>query len=201
MRIGILGPVVAGLAFAMSPVQGGMVTFTNLEEFLAAAGDVQVIDFETLPDGNPSVEGTPITPEFNYTDLGVTFSSPFPQLTVTNVGGQFGLRALHPKSNQRNWIIAEFVVPVTAVGFLTGGGTTLFAFDEPQSLITSFEFHSSGQVFLGIVSPIPIDAIIADRGSSFESFQVFYFTPIPEPTGILLLASGIVCLFCKRRFS
>ena len=77
----VVGVSLAGNASA------DVVTFTDLDAFLEAAGDVQEIDFETLPDGTPSVRFTPITLEFNYTDQGVTFSSPLPTLQINMLGG------------------------------------------------------------------------------------------------------------------
>ena len=46
----------------------------DYEGFAEAAGDVQTIDFETLPDGSPTMGAEEITPDFNYTAQGVTFS-------------------------------------------------------------------------------------------------------------------------------
>src|SRR5882672_10516532 len=45
-------------------------------------GPLNRLDFETLPDGSPSYTGALITPDFNYTAQGVTFTSPidFPQI-------------------------------------------------------------------------------------------------------------------------
>ena len=69
----IVWGVVIGLGLP-GAVRAGFVTYTDVDEFRAAAGNVQEIDFELLPDGSPSVDGTLITPDFNYTDQGVTFS-------------------------------------------------------------------------------------------------------------------------------
>jgi len=56
------------LAHSGTMVHAGFVTFTDLNTFLATAGNVNEIDFETLPDGSTSVVFAEITPEFNYTD-------------------------------------------------------------------------------------------------------------------------------------
>ena len=60
---GIVWLLVCAVAVRAGPVT----TFTDLDSFLEAAGDVREIDFETLPDGTPSTSGTLITPDFNYT--------------------------------------------------------------------------------------------------------------------------------------
>ncbi len=177
------------------PVQ----TFTDLDDFLAAAGDVREIDFETLPDGGPSVNFTEITPGFKYTDQGATFSSPLPQL-ILNVsgGGDFTLTTLNDTST-RNWLIADFVPAVWAVGIVFPGGTTLSAFDAEDQLIGSiFGGASGGGHFLGIVTDVPIARATGDRGNSGDRWQSFYFTPIPEPATLLLLGSGAFALVVRK---
>src|SRR5947209_7955913 len=50
------------------------------------------IDFEHLPDGTPSHGGVEITPSFNYTAQGVTFSAPYGNPYVAGFGpGDFDL--------------------------------------------------------------------------------------------------------------
>ena len=129
------GPVMLLAAVASA----GPVTFTNLDAFLEATDDVREIDFETLPDGSPSVADTLITPDFNYTDQGVTYSSPYPVLAITApiMGSGFPLSASTPDTTARNWIIADLVTPAYAVGIVFPGTTTLSAFDADMQLIAS----------------------------------------------------------------
>ena len=184
-----------------APARAGPVqTFTDLDDFLAAAGDVREIDFETLPDGSPSYFGAEITPEFNYTDQGAIFSSPLPRLQISmSGGGDFVLTTVTPTS-KRNWIIADFVTPAWAVGIVFPGGTTLSAFDAEDQLIGSiFGGGSGGGHFMGIVSDVPIASATGDRGSSGDIWQTFYSTPIPEPASLLLLASGVAVVLRPRR--
>ncbi len=128
---------VLALVFSATYVRAGFVTYTDVDAFRAAAGNVNEIDFELLPDGSPSVDETFITPEFNYTDQGVTFSSPFPELFVAGSPGIFELGAHFPDTSGRNWIIADLVTPAWAVGIFFPGGTTLSIFDVNQDLIGS----------------------------------------------------------------
>ena len=44
--------------------------------FFAAAGAVNMIDFETLPNGQPTIAGVAITQTFNYDAEGAHFSVP-----------------------------------------------------------------------------------------------------------------------------
>ncbi len=182
---------------------GPVTTFTDLEAFLAAAGDVQEIDFETLPDGTPSFTNALITPDFNYTEQGVTFSSPFPVLRIANPHrGLFDLEARYPDSSARNWIIADFVTPAFAVGIVFPGGTTLSAFDADEQLIASISGGGSGAGwFLGMVSDVPITTGIGDRGTSGEIWQSVFFTPVPEPGTLVLFAVGIAALMRRTGFS
>ncbi|MGB2985563.1 MAG: PEP-CTERM sorting domain-containing protein [Phycisphaerae bacterium] len=192
----VVGVSLAGNASA------DVVTFTDLDAFLEAAGDVQEIDFETLPDGTPSVRFTPITLEFNYTDQGVTFSSPLPTLQINMLGGgDFYLTTL-TDTGLRNWIIADFVTPACAVGIIFPGGTTLSGFDGDGQLIASVSGGGSGGGhFLGIVSDVPIVTATGDRGSSGDAWQSFFFAPVPEPGTFLLVGAGAVALLRRRRSS
>jgi len=202
-----LGIVVAGIdasAAWAGPVRvlgppesspsGAVHFFTNFFDFREAVGDLQVNDFETLPDGRASVAFTPITPKFNYTGEGVTFSSPFPELYIgPTPGGGFSLDAQHANTTQRNWIVANFVVPVTAIGIEFPGNTTLSVLDVEGALIATATHPTGGFFpFIGILSDRPISAAIQDRGSSGEIMNEILFAPIPEPTTLLLAGLALV---------
>ncbi len=194
----IVWGAVVGLTLS-GAARAGFVTYTDVDEFRAAAGNVNEIDFELLPDGSPSVHETFITPEFNYTDQGVTFSSPFPELFVAGSPGYFALASQFPDTSGRNWIIADLVTPATAVGIFFPGNTTLSVFDSDDFLIGSASLGGTGGgLFLGIVSDVPIARAIEDRGGSGEEMESFLFAPIPEPTTLLLLGAGAVGVFARR---
>ena len=179
---------------AVSSARAGIVTFTDLDAFLAAAGDVHEIDFETLPDGSPSVGGTYLTPEFNYTDQGVTFSSPNDAPALVGGEGNFILQVGGP-SEQRNWIIMDFVTPAFAVGVVYPGITELSVFDANGDLIGSaLDTGPGADRFLGFLSDTPIARAMADSGTSTEVIDSFLFTPVPEPTTALLVAVGAAAL-------
>ena len=192
------------LMFNFSVVaHAGIVTFTDYNAFLAAAGDVHVIDFETLPDGSPSAANTPITPVFNYTNQGVTFSSPFPELFIRYFeGGDTTLSAFHADDKARNWIIADLVTPASAVGIFFPGDTALTILDIDEQAIMSIEGGGSGSgFFLGIISDVPISSAIGDRGASAEIWESFVFTPVPEPGTIILLTVGAAVVVRRRKYS
>ncbi len=194
----IVWGAVVGLTLS-GTARAGYVTFTDVNKFRAAAGIIHEINFELLPDGSPSVDDTPITPEFNYTDQGVTFSSPFPELSVAGEPGYFALDSQFAETTGRNWIIADLVTPATAVGIFVPGNTTLSVFDSDDLLIGSASLGGTGGgLFLGIVSDVPIARAIEDRGSSGEIMESFLFTPIPEPTTLLLLFAGSAGVFARR---
>ena len=184
-----------------SSARAGVVTFTDLNTFLEAAGDVQEIDFETLPDGSPSFFQAEITPEFNYTDQGVEFFSHEPDLFISgnDISG-FNLRA-GPVGSEgpRNWIIAEMVEPATAVGILFPGITILLIDDVDGRRIGGWVFGGSDDAFFGVISDQPIVTAIIDRGSESATIDSFYFTPVPEPTSLLLLGAGALVLLRRRK--
>lgn len=199
-RLNALAVLVLSCCFGVPrPAAAGPVTtFTDLDAFLAAAGDVREIDFETLPDGSPSIAFTPITPDFNYTEQGVTFSSPFPVLEIRGDPGFFGLVAQNRDTGARNWITGELQPNAFAVGvtFVFPILTTLRAYDENIDLIA--EVTDRGQ-FLGVVTDIPIVWITQDNGqSSGQDMDSFLFTPVPEPGSLFLLAAGTGFLIARR---
>ena len=196
--------IIIGITFLLpfaTALRAGPLTFTDLDAFLEAAGDVREIDFETLPDGSPSMDAVQITPEFNYTDQGVEFFSHVPELFITGSPiSEFNLKAGQQGSGgPRNWIIAELVTPATALAVLFPGGTTVSIFDTEGQLIASEPFPSLHQ-FGGFVSDVPIGSAIVDRGIEGQSIESFLFTPIPEPATLLLLGfGGVIVLRHQRR--
>lgn len=196
---------VALLPLAGGSALGGTVVYTDLDLFRAAAGDVRVIDFETLPDGNPSQSGVLITPEFNYTAQGVEFAAQAPRLVISgNAESGFNLRAgpLLSSDPTRNWIIADILEPAIAVG-VTYPGTAILAIHGTQGeFLGSWIFGGSGDRFLGVVSDIPISMSTIDRGGNSKTIHEFYYAPVPEPASVLLLLAGgaYFCLRGRRKF-
>ena len=171
--------------------------------FVQAAGAVQTIDFETLPDGSPSSFGVLITPTFNYTDQGVTFFAQAPRLHIVgNAEDGWRLSASPYQSDDpaRNWIIADLVQPARAVGYFFGGHSTLSAFDADGALIGDVNSIPSGaDRFIGVVSDLPISLVTCDRGANFESITSFVFRPVPEPGTLALVAFGVAAVAASRR--
>lgn len=198
--------IIIGIAFLLpfaTAIRAGPLTFTDLDAFLQAAGDVREIDFETLPDGSPSFSGALITAEFNYADQGAFFSPAAPILQIAgNPISGFNLRAGRDGSGgPRNWIIAELVEPALAVGILFPGFTRLSVFGaDNQELIATGDFGGGGLgLFAGFVSEIPIGYAIMDTGIEVESIHSFLFVPIPEPATLVLVALGALMLPRRRR--
>lgn len=186
-----------------TPARAGIVAFTDLDKFLEAAGDVHVIDFETLPDGSPSYFGAEITPDFNYTSLGVEFFSHAPRLLLAgHVDTGFRLRAgPYPDSEgPRNWLTADLLEPATAIGILFGGGTTLtIANADGTAQLATRTWGGGGMgMFLGFVSDIPIGSGVIDRGYDHASADSFFFTPVPEPSALALVCFAGIGLLRRR---
>lgn len=192
--------VFLGLGGLSPAARGGTVSvFSNYDDFVAAAGAVRTIDFETLPDGSPSLPGTMITPEFNYTAQGVTFSSYVPSLYLAGNPGNFGLRAESYPEFFRNWIIADFVVPVSGFGvFFPGHPTVLTLFDKNGGLVASVP-SISGEVppFLGVVSGDLIAGATIDTNTYSAIAETVVFAPIPEPSVLLLIIAGAFAIARK----
>src|SRR5207237_183277 len=146
--------------------------------FVAAAGPLSTITFDTLPDGSPSFPGTPLTSTFNYDLQGAHFSSPpssaqppNPYIAGNTVTG-FELQALM-SNGSRTWIVADLTAPARSVGFFYPGGTTLYAYDANGALLGSATFGGAGDGhFLGIVSQAtPIARVKVDRGSFIDDIE------------------------------
>lgn len=188
--------------FLTGTLHAGVVTFTDIDAFFEAAGNVQVIDFSVLPDGSPSYSGALITPEFNYTDWGVEFSSNHPDTAPLQIVGDAEWLCACPINTSdpnRNWIIAEFVEPVTAIGILFGGDQALTIYSE-RTLLASRVFGGSGfPFFLGLISDEPIISARIDAGDNTSAISSFYFSPVPEPATLLLLGVGAFAVLRRRK--
>jgi hypothetical protein len=189
---------------SIKDVDAGVVTFLNdYEGFLAAAGDVRTIDFETLPDGSPSHVGVPITPDFNYSSQGVTFSSPTgdPFIGGNPVSG-FELIADGYPLFERTWIVADLAPAASAVGVFFVGGLELSAYAQNGEIIGSAGFDFGGDPypwFVGIVSDEPILRVVADQRGDSSIILDFAFTPVPDAaTGVLILLGSAALVVRKR---
>jgi len=183
---------------------GSALTFIDdYEGFVEAAPtEVQVIDFETLPDGSPSYPSAVITPEFNYTHLGATFlphHDPGLYIHGNSMSG-FRLTAESYPSSERNWINADFVAPASAVGTYFVSISTLSAYGTGGDLIATITHWYSGLHFIGIVSDTPIAYATVDVGTSFAFSEEFVFANVPEPSsGLGLLIITAFALARRRR--
>jgi len=195
MRTSVFSCFVLLLALGAEPASAQVQIF--VEDFvgwaIANSGPTTLIDFETLPDGTPSSAGIPITPDFNYTDQGVTFSPPFP-VDFFGIAGSpasgFDLRTWMNNPFERAWIVAHPVVLTPAIGVFFPGGTTVSIFDAQGGLIADQSFSAPlGPHFIGFVSDIPIARVTVDRGGNAEGIDAFVFNPTPEPTSALLFGA------------
>jgi hypothetical protein len=193
MKIALKVVTAVTFLLASAGVRAGVVTYHDIDAFREAAGDLVEIDFDTLPDGSPSPDFTTVdlTPEFNYTDWGVTFSSPVPRLYIVGSTGH-ALVAISNKSSIRNWIEADFEPPVYALGVMTLAPVAIFGLDN------SFlgEFGSAG--FIGMISEEPIDLAVIDTNDDGVNVSGFLFRPVPEPASLLLLIAGAFAVARRR---
>jgi len=184
----------AGICICAGSAVGDVQTFENdYDGFVEAAGPLSVIDFETLPNGEPSVAGVEITEDFNYDMQGAHFAAPTPYPVIAG-NSPFGLLAFN--SSEDTWIIAELTTPAFAVGGFYGGTTLLCAYDESGEELGCVFYSDPGELnFVGIVSDVPIHSAIFDRDSNLAAIEDFRFSPVPEPGTLALLASSAVLGF------
>lgn len=189
-------------AVLCNQIQQPVCTFPNdLGGFSLAAGQLRTIDFERLPDGSPAYGGALITPQFNYTNQGVTFSPALGLLEIVgSLPGNHDLLADALMPGVVNSIIADFVLPTTAVGIYFPDQTTLYAYDQQGSLLGSVSFGPVVTGFMGIVADTPIAHAVISRGIEAEEIESFVFNPTPEPGTLLLLGLGWPVLLRRRRY-
>jgi hypothetical protein len=192
----------AGLVFCWAAgARGQARTFINdFDAWSLATGVFSTIDFETLPDGSPSVAGTAIAGHFNYTDWGVTFSAPKIMGIAGNSSSGFGLLSfVLPTDPDSTHIRADLVIPASSIGFFFPGSATVEVFGTTGDLLATAGFNSSGSgLFLGAVSEIPIGYVIMDENPSTSTIESFHFASTPEPGTVGLLGLGGLA-FLRRR--
>lgn len=182
--------------------KGEVVSFTSMDLFLEAVDDIRIIDFATLPDGSPSVPGTPITPEFNYTDQGVMFGSFIPGLMIVgDPGGPYGIANNSP-SNLFNHLTAVFTPPVFAVAVTYGLSLSVFDSSPERVLLATAsgmgETHED--LFVGFVSDVPIGLAVGGGGEhGGEAWLDMYYSPVPEPATLVLFAFGAAAILWRKR--
>jgi hypothetical protein len=192
-----IGVLTLCTAYSLGQVHTFVDDFAGWE---AATGAFLTIDFETLPDGSPSVAGTLLTDVFNYTSQGATFSTPFDDpLIGGNLISKFSLISLGGTIPNPSHIRADLVEEAFSIGFFFGGDATFEVFDADGHSIVSESFLSSEpNAFLGVVSGVPISFVIMDEGTAV-GIQSFHFAPVPEPGTMGLLALGGLAMMHRKR--
>lgn len=198
--------LIALVLFALSstPVPAGVIAYLNdYTGFQAAAGALEVIDFETLPDGNTSHAGIPITNAYNYDAFGAHFSAPLGTILTQGSPGMNPLQGIGIRVEvsfpNLTWITCELTEPASAIGVFFPGNTTVRCYDTNGTLLASPWLNGSGNQFIGVVSDVPIAHVVVDRQARHSAMSAFLFTPVPEPATFGLILIGITLLQAKRR--
>ncbi|MFO0972144.1 MAG: hypothetical protein U1A27_01720 [Phycisphaerae bacterium] len=187
---------------AAVPCNGGtapVCTYIDYQQFSQFSGTLSVIDFETMPNGMPSVPGTFLSPAFNYGSQGAVFSSPNVAPQLISGQGAFALAVNTFLPFVPTKIIIDLSIPSPAIGVAFPGGTTLSAYDLGGNVLGSVSFSGVGTgFFLGITSDVPIARVIADSGTQSETIEAFFFNPIPEPATLGLAIPAIIAALARK---
>jgi len=184
----------------VAPALGDAQTFPNdFDGFVQVAGPLSAIDFNILPDGQPSMGGEELTDDFNYDSQGVHFSALMSNPYIAgNLDDGFGLSVTEDDAT----IVADLITPAYAVGAFFPGGTELCVFDQlglgAELGCTSYFEPGSGN-FVGIVSTDPIWSATFNSGQIAEGIESFVFSPVPEPGTCVLFATAAALLVRRKR--
>jgi len=188
----------AVIAFPMSARAQVTLYEDDYEGFLDDAGGVSTIDFETLPNGEPSEPGVEITEDFNYDLQGAHFSAPAGTPVIAgNPETGFDLFVI---DSEDTWLIGDLSTPATALGIFFHGTTTLSIFGEDDTLLGEHTFGGCCESrFIGFVSDLPIAYATMDSGSNTETIDSFILAPVPEPGTLVLVSLAGSALLSRRR--
>jgi PEP-CTERM motif len=193
--------------FAVVPAHAANVTlFTNRAAFIAASTNLQNIDFEGIAPDNGVLPGLT-----SLTLLGVTFSDSPNTISVVDDGffsPLFNFGSGASLSGGVN-IRADLPPGITAVGSdvmtALGNGplTIVLSTGETFTVPTG---SAPNRLFAGFTSDQAISFILFNRTTALPLLDNFVFgqavsgpAPVPEPTTLGLLASGVAAVVLKLR--
>jgi hypothetical protein len=166
---------------------GGVLEFTDKDEWFAAVGDVTTITFTEFP------EGTLLTDQ--YEDLGVLFTDGF---DLINHGGSF----VNDGAGVDGFgdIELAFTTPQAWIAVDYPGSVQFELFTRGKLIYTSSMFSDKGEIgeFAGLLSPELFDAVIISSADGKSFIDDLHFG-VPAPGGAVLLCLGALCPRRRRR--
>jgi len=181
---GLLVLLVASIGFAGTAKATIITEFTSLSAYNTAVGAHTVIDFQGFS------SGTVITTQFS--GLGATFTDGNDTI-LTDSG--FVTDGIGLKGNGR--IDMSFSFLISHVGAEFPGALQIDLFLGTTLVDTSSQFAEFGTGFFGGVLSTPIDRVVLRDwldDTVFIDNLHFNRTVVPEPSSLLLLASGLAGL-------
>ena len=183
------------------------ITFTSRSAWQAAlAGPITTIDFEGIAPANGTAAFSDLV--LSGVDFGAaTVADPGVGIFISGWGtgamifGDYGLFA--PAT-------IKFASPTTAFGFNYGATCVFFIDCSParvsMSLSSGDLVNSQGPIppmaFVGVISDVPLtsfDVRFAPSLTVLDNFSYAAPTPVPEPTTLVLMLTGLSGVLTSRR--
>lgn len=193
--------------FAVVPAHAANITlFTNRAAFIAASTNLQNIDFEGIAPENSVLPGLT-----SLTLLGVTFSDSPNTISVVDDGFFTPLFDFGSGASLSGGVNITAMLPpgITAVGSdvmsALGNGPFMIVLSSGESFLVPTG-AAPDRLFAGFTSDEAISFIVFNRTTALPLLDNFVFgqavagpAPVPEPTTLGLLASGLGAAVLKLR--
>lgn len=182
--------IVTSISLVPPAAASVMLIQADFDAWAQLAAPYTTIDFTGFPNG------TNITDQ--YSGLGVLFTDPDPNTVMSNVPPYFPLDGSGMIGESA--VDLSFAQGINAVSFHFHGFLSIALYSNGSLAYQSPEVGTGGWgviQFAGVVSDTPFDLVLLRNGPDWVGLDNLYFSTIPGPGGVALLA--MAALSCRGR--